>query len=159
MIINNDEEAISFFNRLLESLHQAGYGFNGSIQLVYVAKGAQHVGNIQTQHVYNNKRQESTPPPPDSPPTLPEALSTPEAMVLWEKAQRAGYVDANYQPKISRSQAALLADAMAERLGIRYKWKVFEAFWHRKNMYKDLYNALNQKQSLEFQDKLKTVLR
>ena len=159
MIINNDEEAISFFNRLLESLHQAGYGFNGSIQLVYVAKGAQHVGNIQTQNVYNDKQQESTPPPPDSPPTLPEALSTPEAMALWEKAQRAGYVDANYQPKISRSQAALLADAMAERLGIRNKWKVFEGLWNRKNMYRDYYKALNLQQSLTFQDKIKRLFR
>ena len=159
MIINNDEEAISFFNRLLESLHQAGYGFNGSIQLVYVAKGAQHVGNIQTQNVYNDKQQESTPPPPDSPPTLPEALSTPEAMVLWEKAQRAGYVDANFQPKISRSQAALLADAMAERLGIRNKWKVFEGLWNRKNMYRDYYKALNLVQSLAFQDEIKKLFR
>ena len=159
MNINNDEEAISFFNRLLESLHQAGYGFNGSIQLVYVAKGAQHVGNIQTQNVYNDKQQESTPPPPDSPPTLPEALSTPEAMALWEKAQRAGYVDANYQPKISRSQAALLADAMAERLGIRNKWKVFEGLWNRKNMYRDYYKALNLVQSLAFQDEIKKLFR
>ena len=42
MNITNDEEAISFFNRLLGSLHQADYSFKGSIQLVYVAKGAQH---------------------------------------------------------------------------------------------------------------------
>ena len=159
MIINNDEEAISFFNRLLESLHQAGYGFNGSIQLVYVTKGAQHVGNIQTQHVYIDKQQESTPPPPDSLPTLPEALSTPEAMALWEKAQRAEYVDANFQPKISRSQAALLADAMAERLGIRNKWKVFEGLWNRKNMYRDYYKALNLVQSLAFQDEIKKLFR
>lgn len=159
MIFNNDEEAIGFFNRLLESLHQAGYGFNGSIQLVYVAKGAQHVGTIQTQNVYNDKQQESTLPPPDSPPTLPEALSTPEAMVLWEKAQRAGYVDANFQPKISRSQAALLADAMAERLGIRNKWKVFEGLWNRKNMYRDYYKALNLVQSLAFQDEIKKLFR
>ena len=70
MNYNNDEEAISFFNRLLGSLHQADYSFKGSIQLVYVAKGAQHVGNIRTQNVYTNKRQESMPPPPDSPPIL-----------------------------------------------------------------------------------------
>ena len=75
MNITNDEEAISFFNRLLGSLHQADYSFKGSIQLVYVAKGAQHVGNIRTQNVYTNKRQESMPPPPDSPPILPEATA------------------------------------------------------------------------------------
>jgi hypothetical protein len=79
-------------------------------------------------------------------------------MILWQKAQQAGYVDDHYQPLISRTQSALLADAMAERLGIKEKWKVFEALWNRKNMYKDLYYALNQIQSLVFQDKLKAIL-
>ena len=157
MNYNNDEEAISFFNRLLGSLHQADYSFKGSIQLVYVAQGAQHVGNIRTQNVYTNKRQESMPPPPDSPPILPEALSTPEAMVLWEKAQRAGYVDANYQPKISLTKSALLAFKMAIRLNVRNKWKVFETLWNRRNMRSDYNNALLQRQSLDFQDKLKQV--
>ena len=80
-------------------------------------------------------------------------------MALWKKMQAAGYVDEHYQPLISRTQAALLPDAMAERLGIKEKWKVFEGLWGRKNMYKDLYYALNQKQSLVFQDKLKVILR
>ena len=80
-------------------------------------------------------------------------------MALWRKAQRAGYVDEHYQPLLSRTQSALLADAMAERLGIKEKWKVFEALWNRKNMYKDFYYALNQKQSLVFQDKLKAILK
>ena len=47
---------------------------------------------------------------------------------------------------------------MAERLGIKEKWKVFGELWKRKNMYKDYYNALNQQQSLDFQDILKTLL-
>ena len=78
-------------------------------------------------------------------------------MVLWEKVQKAGYVDVNYQPLISRTQSALLADTMAERLGIREKWKVFEALWNRKYMSSDYNLALNQQQSLEFQDELKKV--
>ena len=44
---------------------------------------------------------------------LPKVLATDKAMGLWEKAQQAGYVDENYQPLLSRSQAALLADAAA----------------------------------------------
>lgn len=78
-------------------------------------------------------------------------------MLLWQKAQQAGFVDADYQPKLSRTQAALLADAMAHRLSIKEKWKVFEVLWQRKNMYRDYYEALNQKKSLEFQDKLKKL--
>ena len=88
---------------------------------------------------------------------LPEALATDEAMLLWQKAQRAGYVDDNFQPTISRTQSALLADEIARRLGIREKWKVFETLWNRKNMYRDYYEALNQKKSLEFQDELKKL--
>ena len=89
--------------------------------------------------------------------SLPEVLATDKAMTLWRKAQEAGYVDANYQPLISRTQAALLADAMAERLGIKEKWKVFEGLWHRKYMYHDYYRAMEQQQSLDFQDTLKRL--
>ena len=88
---------------------------------------------------------------------LPEVLATHEAMVLWRKAQAAGWIDANYQPLISRTQAALLADGMAERLGIKEKWKVFEGLWNRKNMYHDYYRAMEQQQSLAFQDTLKQL--
>ena len=55
----NDEDALGFLNRLLEWLHQADLKkFGSHIQLVYVASGAQHVGNIQTQNVYVERRQE-----------------------------------------------------------------------------------------------------
>ena len=86
---------------------------------------------------------------------LPSPLATPEAMILWQKAIDAGWVDEHYQPLLSRTQAALLADAIAERLGIRDKWKVFEAFWNRKNMRNDYNDALNQRQTGEFLDTLK----
>jgi hypothetical protein len=79
-------------------------------------------------------------------------------MMLWEKAQRAGYVDGRYQPLISRTQSALLADAMAERLGIKEKWKVFETLWNRKYMRSDYNLALTRKRSLDFQDELKAIL-
>ena len=88
---------------------------------------------------------------------MPEELATDEAMALWEKAQQAGFVDEHYQPLLSRTQAALLADAMAERLGIKEKWKVFEGLWHRRNMYRDYYDAMNQDQTFSFLDKLKQL--
>ena len=67
-------------------------------------------------------------------------------------------MDENYQPLLSRTQAALLADAMAERLGIKEKWKVFEALWNRKYMRSDYNLALTQQQSYDFQDELKQLL-
>ena len=91
------------------------------------------------------------------PPSLPDVLNTEEARNLWQKAIDAGWVDENFQPLISRTQAALLADAMAKRLAIKEKWKVFELLWNRKNMYRDYYKALNLQQSLAFQDKIKIL--
>ena len=89
---------------------------------------------------------------------LPESLATEKAMALWRKVQKAGYVDENYQPTISRTQAAMLADAMAERLKIKDKWKVFETLWKRRNMRNDYNNALDQRQTLEFQEIIKKIL-
>ena len=80
-------------------------------------------------------------------------------MALWQKTQRAGYVDEHYQPLLSRTQAALLADEMAGRLGIKEKWKVFETLWHRRNMYRDYYKALDLQQTLTFRDKLRSIIR
>ena len=154
----NDDEAIGLLNRLLERLHQADMtNFGSHLQIVYVASGGQHVetqiniGKTQPGPPCVGREKEAS--------NLPEALSTEAAMALWKKAQAAGWVDANYQPLISRTQAALLAEAMAERLGIKEKWKVFEGFWNRKNMYRDYYKALNLQQSLAFQDEIKKLFR
>ena len=159
MYFDNQDEVLALFSRLQERLQQAdGDHHNGSpFTFIYVAKGAQNVGSIQKQYVENA--------PMKSQPNLlrgvgeelPEVLSTPEAMMLWEKAQRAGYVDDHYLPLISRTQSALLADAMAERLGIKEKWKVFETLWNRKYMRSDYNLALTRKRSLDFQDELKRL--
>ena len=162
MNFDNNEETLEFINRLLERLHQAGDTNQGSkIELVYVASGGQHVETQIIAHPDPPKGREeplSNSPQKGREYQLPDVLSTEKAMALWEKAQAAGYVDANYQPLISRTQSALLADAMAERLGIREKWKVFEALWNRTKMYKDYYEAVDQKQFLPFLNKLKQIL-
>ena len=166
----NDDEALGLINRLLEGLHQADLTNIGShLQIVYVASGAQHVETqinvgAYPQPLPKGKGVDGA----EASKSLPEVLATEAAMALWKKAQAAGWVDANYQPLISRTQSALLADAMAERLGIREKWKVFEGLWHRKYMRSDYrhrkymrsdYNlALTRKVSLDFQNELKRLL-
>ena len=122
----NDDEIVGLLNRLLEMLHQADGNNQGSIVLNIYEKGSLHVDHVDTQNFYGDAcpKTKTLPDPPcvgrekgdiDAP-TLPPLLRTDKAMVLWQKAQDAGYVDANYQPLISRTQAALLADAIAERL-------------------------------------------
>ena len=151
-------------NELLERLHRTDKGHQGSPVFIY-APGSQYVDK---QINFGETRPDQKTHPLPLPEwrgvdtfkgerELPDVLSTDEAMALWRKAQRAGYVDEHYQPLLSRTQAALLADAMAERLGIREKWKVFEGLWNRKYMRSDYNLALTQQQSLDFQDELKRL--
>ena len=148
-------------SELLERLQQSEQLNHGSNIINIYASGSQHVDRVEKQYISFS---------PDSAPVkvcrtgngeeaegslLPEVLRTEAAMALWKKVREASYVDEDYQPLLSRSQSALLADAMARRLGIKEKWKVFESCWHRKNMYKDYYRALEQRQSLVFQDTLR----
>ena len=154
----NDDEIVALLNRLLEKLHQADSNHQGSIVLNIYEKGSLHVDHVDTQNFYGDACPKSQKEKGNiDAPTLPPLLRTDKAMVLWQKAQDAGYVDANYQPLISRTQAALLADAIAERLGIKEKWKVFEGLWNRKYMRSDYNLALTRKRTLDFQDELKQL--
>ena len=146
-------------NELLEQLHRADKDHHGSTVFIY-APGSQYVDKQFNIGAYprplpKGKGADGA----EASKSLPDVLATDKAMALWRKAQQAGYVDDNYQPLLSRTQAALLADAMAERLGIKEKWKVFETLWNRKNMYRDYYKALNLQQSLAFQDEIKKIFR
>ena len=157
--MDNNEEILRLFNRLLEELHQAdGNNKKGSTVINIFSKGSQHVDKIEKQIIYTDAASKLVKDNKATPPDLPPSLSTDKAMVLWKKAQDAGYVDENYQPLISRTQAAILANTIVRILGLRPKWKLFEILWNRRDMYHDYYQALNQKQSLEFQDKLKELL-
>ncbi len=157
-------DVLKMVNELLEQLHRKDKDHQGGIVLNIYEKGSLHVDHVDTQNFYGDAwpKPQTLPDPPcvgreKGASILPEALAAEQAMALWKKAQDAGYVDANYQPLISRTQAALLADAIAERLGIKEKWKVFESLWNRKYMRSDYNLALTRKGSLDFQDELKRL--
>ena len=157
----NDDEIVGLLNRLLEMLHQADGNNKGSIVFNVYSSGSLHVDHVDTQNFYGDacpKPQKEKEKGKEDTPTLPAPLGTEQAMVLWRKVQRAGYVDEHYQPLLSRTQAALLANYMADKLGINDKWKIFEAFWNRKYMSSDYNLALNQQQSLDFQEELKKIM-
>ena len=86
---------------------------------------------------------------------VPSVLTESE---LWLKLQQAELVDADGQPTVSRTEAAMIADMLAERLGIANKWKFFEQLWHRNYMRGDYNTALDQRKTLKFQERLKIIL-
>ena len=139
-------DVLKVLNELLEQLHRKDNDHQGSPVFIY-APGSQYVDKQFNIGAYprplpKGKGVDSA----EASKSLPDVLATDK-----------GYVDEHYQPLLSRTQAALLADAMAERLGIKEKWKVFEVLWHRKYMYHDYYRAMEQQQSLDFQDTLKRL--
>ena len=164
----NEEESLLVL--LWESLCKAERG-NAPIYFNinhFNAPDSQQVNSIQTQNIANpspvregnlsvgegsNEGREKTLE------KMPVALRTEAAMALWRKAQEAGYVDEYFQPTISRTLSAILAEEMAVRLDITEKWKTFEGLWNRRNMYRDYYKALNMQQALTFQDEIKRIFR
>ena len=156
-------DVLKMVNELLEQLHRKDKDHQGGIVLNIYEKGSLHVDHVDTQNFYGDacpkpqKEKEKEKGKEDTP-TLPPSLGTEQAMALWRKAQAAGWIDDNYQPLLSRTQAALLANYMADKLGINDKWKIFEAFWNRKYMSSDYNLALNQQQSLDFQEELKKIM-
>lgn len=54
MNINNDNEVLDFFNRLLELLHQADYKLLGSIEVNIYKPGSQHVDHVDNQYFYGD---------------------------------------------------------------------------------------------------------
>lgn len=90
--------------------------------------------------------------------SIPQELATQEAMRLLESARNMGWLDEQYHPRISRTMSAVLADHIAELLNIGQKWKVFEAFWHRRNMRGDYNDALEQKQYGMFYEKMNKTI-
>lgn len=142
------------FGKMLEEIVNKG---NNTIILNFFEADSQYVDHVENQYIgaapqyqpKKNIRHEAV---------LPDVLNNETAISLLNKAQQAGYLDADYQPLISRTQAALLAHAIAQRLGIRQKWKTFETLWNRKYMYRDYYEAQDLRISLRFQDELKKIL-
>ena len=88
---------------------------------------------------------------------LPEVFSTAEAKALHTKLQQAGMVDANWQPiKLSNAEKGTLAEYIAEKLGIKSKWKLFGTLWQvdAETLRTAKARGLEQDKTWEFRHKL-----
>lgn len=88
---------------------------------------------------------------------LPEVLSTSEAKALHNKLQREGMVDTNWQPLgLSNAEKGTLAEYIADKLGIKSKWKLFGALWKvdAETLRTAKARGLEQDKTWEFRNKL-----
>ena len=85
-------DVLKMVNELLEQLHRKDKDHQGGIVLNIYEKGSLHVDHVDTQNFYGEACPRPTQLQEDNtPPTLPPPLSSPEAMVLWQKAQDVGF--------------------------------------------------------------------
>ncbi len=92
---------------------------------------------------------------------VPEKLKSEEAKALMEDLVDTGMLTKDWQPiRLSGSERALVAKAVCDRLDIKEVWQVFGQLWNEKpeTLRSYLNKALEQKKSLDFQEKLKNIL-
>ena len=91
----------------------------------------------------------------------PERLRGEGAEELMEQMVDEGLLTEEWQPAgLSGTERALVARAVCERLGINEVWQVFGSLWNEKpETLRGYFNkALEQRKSLEFQERLKKLL-
>lgn len=121
-------------------------------QLLPIKKHRELKEKLLNQYSQPNDARDVTP--------LPEELQTERALELLTQAKDAGWLDENWQPTVSYTETALLAKHIANKLGIKNVWVVFGKAWNRKeSTIRTKYNeALDQRKSLDFQDKIKEMI-
>ena len=95
------------------------------------------------------------------PGVAPAILKTEEAEELMGDLVEAEILNGDWQPvRLTGSERALVAKAVCDRLDIKEIWQVFGQLWNEKpeTLRSYLNKALEQKKSLEFQEKLKNIL-
>lgn len=92
---------------------------------------------------------------------VPDKLRGERADAMMLRLAAGGLLDAAWQPNgLSGAERGLLAKAVADRLDISDVWQVFGSLWGDKpeTLRRYFNNALDQRKSLEYQEKLKKIL-
>ena len=81
-----------------------------------------------------------------------------KAWELMEKARKGGLLDEEYRPTGSRTEAALLASAIAQDAGMVNKWVAFEKLWKIKYLRMSLNKATCLKKYYTIIKRINTIL-
>jgi cytidylate kinase len=90
-----------------------------------------------------------------------EPLESEQAEKMKAALTEAQLLTDDWQPNaLSGTERGLLAKTLSERLGIKDVWKVFGQLWNEKpeTLRRNFNKALEQRKSLDFQDRLQNIL-
>lgn len=73
-----------------------------------------------------------------------DKLNSEEASRYWDRLQASGFTDKEHRllPTTTRKQAMLIAEAFAEKMDIKAKWKVFQQVWGINNLAQEKWEIL-----------------
>lgn len=100
----------------------------------------------------------STPPDDICFEHLPEKLRSPRAQELWRELYKAGYVDSRCITTRSRTESAIMAKEMADKLGLTRYWNEFSELWQMSNLKATYNKSYNTQNGWDFEKKLKSIL-
>lgn len=106
----------------------------------YAMDLAYYIGRESNIQETMRKEREST-TNPNSIMMLPDELSTPNAMKIWDKAKKASWIKDDYSFNGTKYQMAYAAEIMGTALNLKYKWKPFQNLWKCKNLAQTRYES------------------
>ena len=89
------------------------------------------------------------------------SLDTAQARTFFDALQTEGLLDKRLQPvRLSVAERGMLVGILARRLKLTYPWRDFGKLWNMNSetLRKGCFKAQDQKQSLDFHDRLKKLL-
>ncbi len=116
--------------------------------------------NAQQQELNINEPQRSACENGAEGKTVPATLQTPEARALMRKLTDAGILDGRWQPVgLSLAERGILTRYLSVRLDIKNQWRDFAELWdmNPETLRRAAAKAMEQKKSLLFQDRLKSI--
>ena len=88
-----------------------------------------------------------------------DILNTAEASIYWDRLQTCGFTDIDHRlmPTTTRKQAMLIAEAFAEKLDIKAKWKVFQQLWGINNLAQEKWDILENGINILRKDEIEQI--
>lgn len=137
--------------------HQIIFNISGGTQA-----NIAHTITIETQNnTYSGNDMKTQSIDSHSPSAAASPLATEEAMAIWQKTAAKGWTDTQgnlIDKKLSYPKAALLANLIGEKLGIKPLWPPFEKFWGINNLANNYSRSFSNQYKDQFENEVKEVI-
>lgn len=90
---------------------------------------------------------------------LPPKLQSPRAQAIWRILFQEGYVDHKCITTRSRTESAIIAKNIAEKLGLKRYWNDFSELWQMPNLKSSYGKSFDTQSGWDIDKELKRILQ